>query len=53
MSDLFDSNGTSEEEIRDRLEEHRPLLEKLADMDVPASHDAKRALEFLNQEDQS
>ena len=53
MSDLFDRNGVSEEEIRNRLEEHRAYLEKLAEMDVPASQDAQRALEFLNQEDQS
>lgn len=53
MSDFFDINGASEDEIRNRLKENRASLEKLADMDVPASQDAQRALEFLDQEDQS
>lgn len=35
-------------EIRERLEEHRDLLERLAELDVPASEDAERALAFLD-----
>lgn len=53
MSDFLDKRDVSEDEARERLEEHRDLLEKLASMDVPASQDAQRALEFLNEKDQS
>lgn len=46
-----DSAGIDSEEgrkdVRERLEEHRETLERLADMDVPASKDAKRALALL------
>lgn len=37
-----------EEQLRDRLEEHREYLQKLADMDVPASEDARLALAILD-----
>lgn len=53
MSDFLEKRDVSEDVARERLEEHREHLEKLAEMDVPASQDAQRALEFLNQEDQS
>lgn len=39
-----------EEKLRTQLEEHRKYLQKLADMDVPASEDARRALAILDGE---
>lgn len=36
-----------EQKLRNRLEEHREYLQRLADMDVSASEDARRALAIL------
>lgn len=46
--DNGDDGPSQEEIVKERLEPHRDTLERLADMDVPASKDAKRALELLN-----
>ena len=54
MSDPFDKDTQKTgSEIIERLEEHRELLKKLAESDLPVSEDAKRALALLNEEDQS
>lgn len=48
-----DSPQSDEEIVRERLGDHREVLERLAELDTPLSDDAQRALEILDGGDQS